>query len=283
MKKLLLFCAAALVLTGCFNKGTGVLNKVEYALSDSILLTDSTLDKHFVEITFEYPTKMAADSALAAVQNSIITELFGGAFVKLEPNNVLEAYAAMLHTEYLNTHDPIVLHTHDEYADGEEDIFTEMDYLSGCFRGEVPSACSYQIERYVKEVETEGFNYRKFINFSTLTGAVLHQEDIFVEGFEEALKPLLIQGLINCYNEEIDEEAGDVAISTEKELGKIYSLKLIAPNDNFYFDEEGRGIYFVFNRYDIGNMDYEAEALLAWDDIRPFVREGFAPVEEPAE
>jgi len=243
---------------------TVVLEKM--ALTDMVYLTDEATDSLTIDIEMEYPTKIYPDSVLQLIQSDLKNHLFGEAYAEMEPQQAIEAYCAMLKTEYKANNLPILEDYQLQAAPDDEDgriLLCEEQYLSGSVMGIVKDILSYGVERYVYLGGPHGNNYRLFLNFDLRTGRTLSEEDIFTEGYEEPLTELLLHYMVE-QNDEVD-------LIKDLELAG-YNVDDIHPNDNFYLADEG--ITYVFNPYDIAPYAFgETEILIPWDDVKPLLRD----------
>lgn len=272
MKKILLFAAATLlILSSCQRKETTVVTE-RFALDDMIYLTDEATDSLTVAIELEYPTQIYPDSICTSIQHDLKTHLFGEAYAAMEPQHAVEAYNAMLKTEYRNNNLPLLndwlaalaedAELRQEAEDGYAPIFCEEQFLAGTVMGIVGNILSYGIERYIYLGGPHGNNYRRFINYDLTTGAKLTEKEIFEENVEEQLTELLLKNMVK-QNDEID-------LIKDLELAG-YNIDEIHPNDNFYLAEEG--ITYVFNPYDIAPYSLgETEILIPWEELKPLLR-----------
>lgn len=267
MKKIISFAAIMLlVFSSCHRKETTIVTD-RFALEDKICLAEGGQDSLTVSMELEYPTQIFPDSVCQQIQQDLKTHLFGEAYANMDPQQALEAYNAMLKTEYRNNNLPIFeewLATQDSQNsdDSYNPVFSEEQYISGTVMGIVGNILSYGIERYVYLGGPHGNNYRRFINYDLTNGKKLTEEEIFKEGAEDQLTDLLLKNMV--------EQNDEVELIKDLELAG-YNVDDIHPNDNFYLAEDG--ITYVFNPYDIAPYAMgETEILIPWEEVKPLLQ-----------
>lgn len=255
-----------LVFSSCHRKETTIVTD-RFALEDKICLAEGGQDSLTVSMELEYPTQIFPDSVCQQIQQDLKTHLFGEAYANMDPQQALEAYNAMLKTEYRNNNLPIFeewLATQDSQNsdDSYNPVFSEEQYISGTVMGIVGNILSYGIERYVYLGGPHGNNYRRFINYDLTNGKKLTEEEIFKEGAEDQLTDLLLKNMV--------EQNDEVELIKDLELAG-YNVDDIHPNDNFYLAEDG--ITYVFNPYDIAPYAMgETEILIPWEEVKPLLQ-----------
>lgn len=263
MKKFLPLLLVLAVLSSCHKKETTVVCE-QFTLDDAAYLTDDQQDSLTINLAMEYPTQIYPDSVKDRIQKDIMLHLFGDAFVEMEPQQALEAYAAMLKTEYKLNNQPLLEELLENGVDEEMRgaILCQEQSLSGSVMGIVKDIMSYGVERYVFLGGPHGNNYRLFVNFDLLSGKELREKDIFEEDYEDKLTELLLKNMVE-QNDEID-------LIKDLEMAG-YNVDDIHPNDNFYLAEEG--ITYVFNPYEIAPYSMgETEILIPWEDAEPLLQ-----------
>ncbi len=237
-----------------------------YCLSKTVYLTNDRTDSLKLAFQYDYPLALpTADSAAHAIRADIQAQLFGEAFRSMRPELVLEAYAALRHTEYLQNNLPLMLEWDANPRAQKDDhgaMFCEdYAFVSGVY-GLSHHILSYGEECYAYTGGAHGNSYTLIFNYSLLTGAPIHEEDIFVDDYFEPLHHLLVEALI------YQTENAD----TERALRKLgFSVEDIVPNDNFYVTEDG--FVFVFNPYDIAPYAMgRIDIFLSYDKIDKYLR-----------
>ena len=259
---------ACLLLVGCKRNA---LQTTSLSSEQVCYLTDAQEDSLTVSIHIEYPTAIGKTNALNNIQRDLKHRLFGEAYIDMEPQQALDAYVAMLKTEYKINNLPLKEDWEKDNRDYEyAPICCEEQVLTGSVMGEVKGILSYCVERYVYTGGAPGSNFRQFVNYNLQTGEQIDEEQLFAENYQEPLTQLLLQYMV----EQNDEIA---LIQDLQEAG--YNVDDIHPNDNFYLAEEG--ITYVFNPYDIAPYALgETEILIPWSALQNILKPEFQAVEK---
>ena len=259
---------ACLLLVGCERNA---LQTTSLSSEQVCYLTDAQEDSLTVSIHIEYPTAIGKTDALNNIQRDLKHRLFGEAYIDMEPQQALDAYVAMLKTEYKINNLPLKEDWEKDNRDFEyAPICCEEQVLTGSVMGEVKGILSYCVERYVYTGGAHGSNFRQFVNYNLQTGEQIDEEQLFAENYQEPLTQLLLQYMV----EQNDEIA---LIQDLQEAG--YNVDDIHPNDNFYLAEEG--ITYVFNPYDIAPYALgETEILIPWIALQNILKPEFQTVEK---
>ena len=259
---------ACLLLVGCERNA---LQTTSLSSEQVCYLTDAQEDSLTVSIHIEYPTAIGKTDALNNIQRDLKHRLFGEAYIDMEPQQALDAYVAMLKTEYKINNLPLKEDWEKDNRDFEyAPICCEEQVLTGSVMGEVKGILSYCVERYVYTGGAHGSNFRQFVNYNLQTGEQIDEEQLFAENYQEPLTQLLLQYMV----EQNDEIA---LIQDLQEAG--YNVDDIHPNDNFYLAEEG--ITYVFNPY--YNAPYalgETEILIPWSALQNILNPELQAVEK---
>ena len=259
---------ACVLLVGCERNA---LQTTSLSSEQVCYLTDAQEDSLTVSIHIEYPTAIGKTDALNNIQRDLKHRLFGEAYIDMEPQQALDAYVAMLKTEYKINNLPLKEDWEKDNRDYEyAPICCEEQVLTGSVMGEVKGILSYCVERYVYTGGAHGSNFRQFVNYDLQTGEQIDEEQLFAENYQEPLTQLLLQYMV----EQNDEIA---LIQDLQEAG--YNVDDIHPNDNFYLAEEG--ITYVFNPYDIAPYALgETEILIPWSALQNILKPEFQAVEK---
>ena len=259
---------ACVLLVGCERNA---LQTTSLSSEQVCYLTDAQEDSLTVSIHIEYPTAIGKTDALNNIQRDLKHRLFGEAYIDMEPQQALDAYVAMLKTEYKINNLPLKEDWEKDNRDYEyAPICCEEQVLTGSVMGEVKGMLSYCVERYGYTGGAHGSNFRQFVNYNLQTGEQIDEEQLFAENYQEPLTQLLLQYMV----EQNDEIA---LIQDWQEAG--YNVDDIHPNDNFYLAEEG--ITYVFNPYDIAPYALgETEILIPWSALQNILKPEFQAVEK---
>lgn len=270
MKRFILLSLAAVGLFFSACTPEDAITTTHYCTAERYYLTDAHQDSLEIDITFTYLVDYKDTAILHRIQKDLKHRLFGEAYIDMEPQAALDAYIAMLKTEYKNNYLPI---KEEWNSINSEDDFNptccEQQVLSGYFESGTERILSYCVERYVYTGGAHGNNFRQFVNYDLTTGNQLTEDSVFAADFKEPLTNLLLEYLVKQHD--------DIELIQDlQEAG--YNVDDIRPNDNFYFAEEG--LTYVFNPYDIAPYAYgETEILLPWEAVNPILRSEFQKID----
>lgn len=262
MKKILFFAVAMLALMGCKSTCKPDEDQTkEYTYEEYYALAPGRVDSLYVSIALDFPVAMADKEVLQTIQRSIKNELFGDAYQNMELQQAIEAYTAMLKTEYKQNNLPLIAEgAHEELLDA---IFSEQHIITSNIMDVHKGILSYAVERYIFTGGAHGSNYRVFYNFDLSDGHMLHEQDIFLPGYEEPLTDLLLSNMVE-QNDEVQ------LIEDLKEYG--YNVDDIHPNDNFFLTDSS--LVYVFGQYEIAPYALgETEIAISYDQLRPLLQE----------
>ena len=257
MKKFVIIAVAVLALMGCNRTcQPDEVKTKEYTYEEYYALAQGRVDSMYVSIALDFPVDMANKEVLNTIQRSIKYELFGDAYQDMDIQQAIEAYTAMLKTEYKQNNLPLIAEgAHEELLDA---IFSEQHIITSMIMDVHKGILSYAVERYVFTGGAHGSNYRVFYNFDLSDGRMLHEQDFFSPGYEESLTELLLTNMIN-QNEEVQ------LIEDLKEYG--YNVDEIHPNDNFFLTDSS--LVYVFGQYEIAPYALgETEIAISYDQLK---------------
>lgn len=266
MKKLFVSILAVCALIGCQRTSDDVLVKTtEYTYEDYYALAEGRSDSLHISIVMEFPTYMKNAEMLPVVQQTILAEVFGDAYQNMDIKQAIEAFTAMLKTEYKQNNLPALEENLQARGEVLDAIFPEEQIITSMVMNVHDHIMSYAVERYIYMGGAHGSNYRIFYNFDLNTGALIHEADMFNEGYAEPLTELLLQNMV-AQNEEIQ------LIEDLKEYG--YNVDEILPNDNFFFTDSC--MVYVFNQYEIAPYALgETEIAISFDQLSSLLKPSF--------
>jgi len=259
MKKLVFFVVAALTLVSCDKlMKSGDVTTREYSYEDRYPLANGRVDSLHISIALEFPVAMKNKEVLERIQQSLKSEIFGDAYQDMDIIQAIEAYTAMLKTEYKQNNLPLL----QERENGQEEmidaVFCEEQIITSMVMDVHKDILSYAVERYIYMGGAHGSNYRIFYNFDLNTGEMLHETDLFKDDYDEPLTDLLLQNMV-AQNEDFQ------LIEDLKQYG--YNVDEIHPNDNFFLSDSG--VVYVFNQYEIAPYALgETEITVYYDQLK---------------
>jgi hypothetical protein len=201
---------------------------------------------------------MADKEVLARVQQSIKSELFGDAYQDMEIQQAIEAYTAMLKTEYKQNNLPLLEERENAMSEYIDAIYREEQIITSNVMDVHKNVMSYAVERYVFMGGAHGSNYRIFCNYDLATGNRLQEKDLFKEGFEAPMTELLLKNMVA-------QNADFQLVEDLEEYG--YNVDEIHPNNNFFLTDSS--LVYVFNPYDIAPYALgETEIAISYDELK---------------
>lgn len=242
MKKLLLIPAALLLLL------TACQPKLRYSVYQDELvlpLADESPDSLHMSIYLEYVSK-GKPEVVQAINDVIIQQAFDLEDQHGSMEDCAVSYRENLIDLYLNENE------------GKEGVCTWQDHLEGYFEGTWKDYRVYLLKYESFRGGAHGITTRIPLVFNVKTGAQLHEEELFKEGYREPVAALLRKDLAEGF---ADEPLWLDMISMEE----------VAPNGFFYPGETG--ISWFFQPYEIG--PYALGMVTAgafWEDLKPYLK-----------
>ncbi len=224
-----LFAILALMLVSC-TKHEFRTEQITY--NKTTVLSSSPSDSLIIDIEIEYPVDMVNTEVLPLIQKDLLSALLDQEVKSTNGVQVITDFARQFEQGYLNAF----------ASDSNDSIgYDCWEYdITGRVMNLKDNLLSYSDEQYVFSGGRHGNNQRHFYNYDLKTGKCLTETDIFNEGYETELTQLLIENLIDQYEE----------LETVQDLIKSdFRLEDIRPNGNFYFTEDE--MVYVFNPYEI--------------------------------
>lgn len=234
----------------------------QYHFDKVVYLTQDRQDSLSMSFDYTVPHYSIANENAPYQQlaRTVCAAVLGDAFVDMKPQQALEAYAALKHTEYIQNNLPLMQEWEMDNPDQPHGatMFNQELIINASPLSTGHGIWSYGIDIYEYTGGAHGNNYLIIRNYDLSTEGLVTEEDLFRPDYFEPLHKLLVAALINQ-----TEEA-----STERELKKLgYSIEDIVPNDNFSVSEEG--ITYVYNPYEIAPYAMgRTHIFLPWDTIQ---------------
>lgn len=193
-----------------------------------------------LQLSFTYPVKYDNKETLAKIQKLFVDSYFGEAYESFSPEEAAARYTEDYLEMYKELEDDFRedVENSDDTPVGAWYSYYEMSNNEISYnRNDLLSYLVY-FENYTGGAHGSHAQTNHVINLQT--GEYLTEEDIFVEGFEDALVKILIDTITEQNN-----------LTDPKELENIgfFSIDEIYPNGNFLVDDEG--ITYTFNEYEI--------------------------------
>ena len=279
MRKDILYSWLTIVLVGLIAALCSTLQRIamphvvckEYSFDKVAYLSEGQESSLTFSIRYAYPVAVnAPEEVLSKLQRSVCQTVLGEAFLDMRPQQAIEAYAALKHTEYIQNNLPLL----QEWAIDHEDeplcetCFNEELIISAApMTDHLPESAdrflwSYAMDVYEYTGGAHGNRYLLIQNYDLETGDMVNEQDLFIDDYYEPLKTLLLNALI----------AQTDNAESKRDLRRMgYSVADVVPNENFYVTQEG--ITYVYNPYEIAPYAMGCiEIFLPWDTVRPLIR-----------
>lgn len=279
MRKDILYSWLTIVLVGLIAALCSTLQRIamphvvckEYSFDKVAYLSEGQESSLTFSIRYAYPVAVnAPEEVLSKLQRAVCQTVLGEAFLDMRPQQAIEAYAALKHTEYIQNNLPLL----QEWAIDHEDeplcetCFNEELIISAApMTDRLPEIAdrflwSYAMDVYEYTGGAHGNRYLLIQNYDLETGDMVNEQDLFIDDYYEPLKTLLLNALI----------AQTDNAESKRDLRRMgYSVADVVPNENFYVTQEG--ITYVYNPYEIAPYAMGCiEIFLPWETVRPLIR-----------
>ena len=279
MRKDILYSWLTIVLVGLIAALCSTLQRIamphvvckEYSFDKVAYLSEGQESSLTFSIRYAYPVAVnAPEEVLSKLQRAVCQTVLGEAFLDMRPQQAIEAYAALKHTEYIQNNLPLL----QEWAIDHEDeplcetCFNEELIISAApMTDHLPESAdrflwSYAMDVYEYTGGAHGNRYLLIQNYDLETGDMVNEQDLFIDDYYEPLKILLLNALI----------AQTDNAESKRDLRRMgYSVADVVPNENFYVTQEG--ITYVYNPYEIAPYAMGCiEIFLPWETVRPLIR-----------
>ena len=279
MRKDILYSWLTIVLVGLIAALCSTLQRIamphvvckEYSFDKVAYLSEGQESSLTFSIRYAYPVAVnASEEVLSKLQRAVCQTVLGEAFLDMRPQQAIEAYAALKHTEYIQNNLPLL----QEWAIDHEDeplcetCFNEELIISAApMTDHLPESAdrflwSYAMDVYEYTGGAHGNRYLLIQNYDLETGDMVNEQDLFIDDYYEPLKTLLLNALI----------AQTDNAESKRDLRRMgYSVADVVPNENFYVTQEG--ITYVYNPYEIAPYAMGCiEIFLPWETVRPLIR-----------
>ena len=279
MRKDILYSWLTIVLVGLIAALCSTLQRIamphvvckEYSFDKVAYLSEGQESSLTFSIRYAYPVAVnAPEEVLNKLQCAVCQTVLGEAFLDMRPQQAIEAYAALKHTEYIQNNLPLL----QEWAIDHEDeplcetCFNEELIISAApMTDHLPESAdrflwSYAMDVYEYTGGAHGNRYLLIQNYDLETGDMVNEQDLFIDDYYEPLKTLLLNALI----------AQTDNAESKRDLRRMgYSVADVVPNENFYVTQDG--ITYVYNPYEIAPYAMGCiEIFLPWETVRPLIR-----------
>ena len=259
MRKDILYSWLTIVLVGLIAALCSTLQRIamphvvckEYSFDKVAYLSEGQESSLTFSIRYAYPVAVnAPEEVLSKLQRAVCQTVLGEAFLDMRPQQAIEAYAALKHTEYIQNNLPLL----QEWAiDHEDEPLCET-----CFNEELIISAAPMTDHLPESADRFLWSYA----MDVYEGDMVNEQDLFIDDYYEPLKTLLLNALI----------AQTDNAESKRDLRRMgYSVADVVPNENFYVTQEG--ITYVYNPYEIAPYAMGCiEIFLPWETVRPLIR-----------
>ena len=241
MKKTLLTLAvAAMFLSACGGKGSGIFGGSGFDLAEAkVTKAVPIVDQNGApkcQINLQVKYVKGDDERARTVNNAIEERLF--MFENLTMQQAVDSFANFYTSEYKKNMAPLY----------REDVDNDTKHAWYEYRYEIETETEegkddclvYIVELSMYEGGAHGIEQKLAMNFDEKTGKQITYDDLFVQGYDHRLREMLLEKLKKHTNTHSLEEL--------QEEGYLFSMDIYAPQ-NFILDDDG--ITFIYNPYEI--------------------------------
>ena len=252
--------AVALFLCACTeNDGTVTFETITTNKTVN-LSNDSVPPKCSVNITLEQATKNSGRAG-EIINSAIIRKLFNREDEDMQAaaNGFIDEYTS----NYVNTLLPLY---NQDRSDSTKRVWYHYHYIinSRTQKGN-KGTLVYIADINYREGGTHAVNQQIVWNFEEKTGRQIKYSDIFVDGFEAKLKPILLNALL--------QNTGLTSVWDLKQNGYLHSNEIYVP-ENFILGDET--ITFIFNADEIAPSSVgPTELIISYREIENLLKLSF--------
>lgn len=201
--------------------------------------TDTAKGSIYISLTVEIPVCYKDQAVVDSIRERLIGFMMGGAYAKLDPDSVVDKFAADLKREYKANNEPLLklMDKNNRITLYNEHVVEGFSLLSD------EHIFSYGVNRYVFEGGAHGLNTRNYFNFNLKNGKLITEADLFKPGVDSLLMDLIKVRIVEERRENPELDPIDKLEDSD------YWVEAIKPNGNFYITDQS--INYVFNPYEI--------------------------------
>lgn len=221
-----------------------------------------------LSVDFIYPVS-GTEVDSARLQQFFVQSMFGTPYDTLAPADAIKAYVQNYIANYVADAE-----TYQESTDEMDELNVFMDSTDVAFYSYFESledsivynrqnVLSFQVKQSnYKGGATSYETYRNFV-LNLKTGKQITEADIFIAGYDSAIRQLIIASLLN--------QANVKSVGELEELG-YFGIEDIMPNHNFLLNE--RGIIYTFNKGEYSAYQLDApQVVIPYDAVLSLLKE----------
>lgn len=199
------------------------------------LLKNSNNPNCNLQLSFTFPENFYDKEILKKLQKNFVLSYFGEKYEDLSPNKAIAVYTE----DYLQAYKELEIDfKKEESTTGNWYSYYEMVSNSIIYNQNEILSYTINFENYTGGAHGSHTYTNHVLNLRT--GNPIHEEDIFVENYQENLSQILISHIV---------KQRDVENAKDLENIGYFSIEEIFPNGNFLIEKEG--IVYTFNEYEI--------------------------------
>ena len=245
VSQLVLLLATSIILFSCNNK----TNRNKWAVEfDSIqvnetahLFGDTAKPACNLVINFAYEQLSDDEQIKDSLNRSFLTASFGEAYSTFQPQEAVKRYKEQYVNDYRNDLEELYRKEEAEFGDADQKAwYSYYKYIQSHVQFYQKDLLVYRTRYEEYTGGAHGIYMTSFLNLDLRTLTPIHLNDLFAEGYEEALTDLLWNQLM-----------ADNRVATRKELEDLGygSTGDLTPTENFCIAPQG--ITFFYNVYEI--------------------------------
>jgi hypothetical protein len=266
-KLLLIFVLAGIFMSSCrTDRKTIAENNIRFD-SISVDKTYHMLDQPDnpdcnLQVKFVYPVTFGNKEVLSRIKEHFIASCFGDMYEELTPEQAVDEYVNIYLEDYKSLEGDFKEEKEKSKDAPVASWFSYYEILSDEITFNKANLLSYTINFENYTGGAHGAHTHTNVVLNLKTGEIVTEDDIFIEGYQDALALMLV-----------DKIAKQNEVENARELESIgfFSADEIFPNGNFLIDEEG--ITYYFNEYEIAAYVVGTTRVkLLYSDIKPLLR-----------
>lgn len=262
MKRNLLFFSALIALFTVLNscKNNREIELREFTYADKLYFTsDTSLGNLQVNIDVYLPVKFHNTEVMTNIQKQIISKIFNEKYTHVAVDSVIPSYIDNIKSKYIKE---VAEDFNDDEIKGNK--LNEKMELKGYKMYESSKLFSYCYESFIDMHSVHGVGNRQFYNFDLSDGHLIKEDEIFIDGYDDALTKLI--------KEQIVEQSAEIESVGDLDDYNFWSDE-IHPNGNFYVTPTG--LVYVYNPYEIAPYSMgQIEVMLSYDKLKPIMQKG---------
>lgn len=246
------------------NKNTGSLEFDSIQVNETAhLFSDTTKPACNLIINLAFADQSSDTRLKDSLNTYFISACLGDKYIAMQPEEAIKEYTKKYISDYRSDLEPLY---QKEANDSSSDVGAWYSYYKYIQSHVQFYAKDLLIYRYRYEEYTggaHGIYMTSFLNIDLRTLSPIRLDNLFAEGYEEALTDLLWNQLMAMHKVTSREELEEMGYASTGEL---------APTENFYLSKEG--ITFYYNVYDIAPYVMGAiEISIPWEMLQHLLKE----------